>query len=451
MRRVAAGADPDAPPRRVAVPAAWEDAAAAALAALAPGDGAVTLEAAAEAWIGPIADRAAAANLASPLGDALRALLLRRRAAPAEALWQGLTNSGMPDAPRFVLNLAAFHEPGLGFDPAAFAEAVQTAALALGFATGRGAAPTIGYADLDGLAAAAGLAYASPGARDLARQVTALMREQLDAVAARHPTMLRPGLAIGPAGAAEALLGVETAGFAPAFSPLGADGGLSRATRAFLAAKASSPDAALAGMLAGRPPLPVATTADHAAMHDVVAPLLDLAPPRPVADEAPRPAATRRELPARRAGYTQRASVGGHTVFVRTGDYADGTLGEIALAAPKENLAFRGLLDSFATALSVGLQHGVPLQAFVEALTNTRFGPAGAVEGDPGVARATSFVDYAFRHLAASYLGREVPIEVTDEPVAEPAPPGASPLLPLDLPADGTPRARRRALRLVAK
>ncbi len=454
MRRVVAGADPDAAPRRVTIPAAWEDGAAAALAELAPGHGAVTLEAAAEAWIGPIAGRAAASGLDLPLGDALRTLLLRRRAAPSETLWQGETCSAAEapraEAPRMLLNLAAFHEPDFGFDIAAFADAVRAAALALGFAARRGTTPTIGFADLDGLIAAAGLPYASRGARDLACRVTRLLQERLDAATARLPTLPRPVVEIAPAGAAEALLGAETAGLAPAFSPLGTDGRLSRATHAFLAGRALSPEGALARMLAGESPLSSASAADHAAMHDALAPLLDRLPPRPVADGRPRPPIGRRELPARRAGYTQRASVGSHTLFLRTGEYADGTLGEIAIASPKEGPAFRGLMDSFASAVSVGLQHGVPLEAFVEALTGTRFGPAGAVEGDPGVARATSLVDYAFRHLAASYLHRELPLE-TPEPVADADPAGAAPLLPLDLPSEVSPRPRRRALRLVSR
>ena len=92
--------------------------------------------------------------------------------------------------------------------------------------------------------------------------------------------------------------------------------------------------------------------------------------------------------------------------ILRTGEYDDGTLGEVFIALHKEGAAFRGLMDNFAVAVSLGLQHGVPLEAFVEAFTFTRFGPAGAVEGDPAVAQATSLLDYAFRHLAANYLGR---------------------------------------------
>ena len=137
-------------------------------------------------------------------------------------------------------------------------------------------------------------------------------------------------------------------------------------------------------------------------MHDAVAPYLHAMPPRPVAGAVPAQPPQRRELPARRRGYTQKAAVGGHRVYVRTGEYADGTLGEIHIALPKEGAAFRGLMDSLAAAVSLGLQHGVPLEEYVDSFTLTRFGPAGAVEGDPAVGRATSLLDYVFRNLAAT-------------------------------------------------
>jgi ribonucleoside-diphosphate reductase alpha chain len=109
-------------------------------------------------------------------------------------------------------------------------------------------------------------------------------------------------------------------------------------------------------------------------------------------------------------------------------------------------------MDAFSGAVSLGLQHGVPLEAYVEALTFTRFGPSGVVEGDPGVGRATSLLDYVFRHLAGNYLGRrdipEAEIEAPDTPGHGARDP--SPLLPLDLPAEASPRARRRALKVVS-
>jgi ribonucleoside-diphosphate reductase alpha chain len=144
--------------------------------------------------------------------------------------------------------------------------------------------------------------------------------------------------------------------------------------------------------------------------------------------------------------------VGGHRLFVRTGEYVDGSLGEVVVALHKESAAFRGLMDSFGHAVSLGLQHGVPLEEYVEAFTFTRFGPAGAVEGDPAVTQATSVLDYVFRHLAANYLGRhDIPDAnpVSAEPPSEGA--AAAPLLPLDLPpAEAAARARRRRFRVIS-
>ncbi|HZD25719.1 MAG TPA: vitamin B12-dependent ribonucleotide reductase, partial [Alphaproteobacteria bacterium] len=116
--------------------------------------------------------------------------------------------------------------------------------------------------------------------------------------------------------------------------------------------------------------------------------------------------AKRRKLPQRRKGYTQKAVVGGHKVYLRTGEYEDGSLGEIFIDMHKEGSAFRSLMDSFAIAISLGLQYGVPLEDFVEAFTFTRFEPSGMVEGNDAIKMATSVLDYLFRELAVSYLGR---------------------------------------------
>src|SRR5690606_1733135 len=116
--------------------------------------------------------------------------------------------------------------------------------------------------------------------------------------------------------------------------------------------------------------------------------------------------ADRLRLPARRKGYTQKAVVGGHKVYLRTGEYEDGKLGEIFIDMHKEGAAFRSLMNNFAIAISIGLQYGVPLEEFVEAYTFTRFEPSGMVEGNDTIKMATSVVDYIFRELAISYLGR---------------------------------------------
>jgi len=116
--------------------------------------------------------------------------------------------------------------------------------------------------------------------------------------------------------------------------------------------------------------------------------------------------ANRQRLPERRKGYTQKAIVGGHKVYLRTGEYADGSLGEIFIDMHKEGAAFRAMMNNFAIAVSVGLQYGVPLEEFVEAFTFTRFEPAGLVQGNDSIKNATSILDYIFRELAVSYLDR---------------------------------------------
>jgi len=116
--------------------------------------------------------------------------------------------------------------------------------------------------------------------------------------------------------------------------------------------------------------------------------------------------AIRRRLPQRRKGYTQKAIVGGHKVYLRTGEYEDGRIGEIFIDMHKEGAAFRSLMNNFAIAISIGLQYGVPLEEYVEAFTFTRFDPSGMVEGNDTIKMATSIIDYIFRELAISYLGR---------------------------------------------
>ena len=473
MRRLMIGADPDSPPRMVTLPAAWEDTAAAALAALAPGDGAVSLAEAAARWT---------ASLGQDLEKRILRLLLLRRAAQTEAVWSGRA----ADDPGFVLNPPAFLTSDGQFDVEAFGAAAATAMEALTVLAPAARDLAIGIADLSRLLAALGIRYDSDAARDVARCLAAIVRGHADAASARsgEPGPLRsvypaapsrsevPGLAeaaraartdvsprhlvttaIRMPGATEALLGVETGGIAPCFAWVAEDGDLTRTARAWLGARGMSGERALAIQLSGGSPFPAMSEAAHRLMHDAVAPFVHRMPPRPVAVTVHSETVVKRDLPGRRRGYTHQASLAGHKVLLRTGEYDDGSLGEIVIALSKEGTAFKGLMEAFATAVSLGLQHGVTLETFVEAFTFTRFGPAGAVEGDPAVKHATSFLDYAFRHLAANYLGRR------DIPAAafEPAdtvgdgPRDQAPLLPLDLPADTSPRARRRGLRVVGR
>ncbi len=116
--------------------------------------------------------------------------------------------------------------------------------------------------------------------------------------------------------------------------------------------------------------------------------------------------AERERLPHRRKGYTQKATVGGHKVYLRTGEYEDGRIGEVFIDMHKEGAAFRSLMNNFAIAVSIGLQYGVPLEEFVEAYTFTRFEPQGIVTGNDAIKMSTSILDYTFRELAISYLDR---------------------------------------------
>ncbi len=120
----------------------------------------------------------------------------------------------------------------------------------------------------------------------------------------------------------------------------------------------------------------------------------------------------KKRLPNRRNGFTQKGRVGGQTIFVRTGEYGDGTLGEIFIDMHKEGASFRSLMNCFSIAISVGLQYGVPLEEFVDKFAFTRFEPSGMVEGHPNVKNATSIVDYIFRLLGFEYLGREDLVQV---------------------------------------
>jgi ribonucleoside-diphosphate reductase alpha chain len=125
--------------------------------------------------------------------------------------------------------------------------------------------------------------------------------------------------------------------------------------------------------------------------------------------------AKRRRLPNRRSGYTQKAVVGGHKVFLRTGQYEDGSLGEIFVDMHKEGAAFRSLMNAFAISISIGLQHGVPLEKFANQFVFSRFEPNGMVQGNNRIMMATSVIDYIFRELSIAYLGRNDLAHVSEE------------------------------------
>ena len=400
-RRVLASPDPDAPPRRIDMPAVWDDEAADALAAIVPGRLPVDLRDAAEVWLG---------RLPANLAGELRAALLTRRAAPDAGIWSG-------GADAYVLNLAAFDEAGFGLDAAALRRIAARAVEALRVLD-QAAPPVVRLTDLDGLLAASGLTYGSAEARAFAAGVVAMVREAVG-----------DAWLIGTPGLVDALLGAEAGGIAPRFDWLDPAGHVSRGAMAFLAARGVSAEGALAAMLGGGVALPHADAAAHAAMRTTLGPFMTL---QEVA--APAVPTARREPPARPGGYARRVTLGGHKVFVRTAEFADGAVAEISLGLPKEGAAVRALSDSLSQIATLALQHGTPLAEIVEILAGTRFGPAGMVDGDPTVDRASSPLDYFARSLAAAYLPDMRLDPAEEEEVA--------PTLPLDMPAQARPRLR---------
>ncbi len=380
----------------------------------------------------------------------------------------------------------------IGFDDAAFARDVAMAVECLTLLYPSAPRLALEVADLHGLLAGLGLLYDGEPARQVAALVATLLRgaaesasahlvdianrtiaplpwpapravaafSALSAAAIRahaHAAALdhvaHEAVLGGEDAVIAALLGAETLGLAPAFSPVDGAGRLTRATASFLVARGLTVEAALAAQLTGADLLPESSAQSATAMATALQPILPVAAPLLLSDLAPAefarvgspPSAVPVELPARRSGTLQKATVGGHRLYLTTAEYPDGRLGEIGITLHKEGPAFRGLMDAFAQAVSLGLQHGVPLEAYVEAFVGLRFGPGGAVEGDAAVASATSLIDYVFRHLASAHLGRSLP---KPEMVEMPEPVPTSPWLPLDLPQDSAPR--RRKLRLVS-
>ena len=432
---------------RAVIPASWPDRCAAGLLEICPPRGAAPVRVieAATGWIAPLHAKGALVGLD---GAVLHAALRDRCGAPSAGVWRG-----EPEAvPGFVLNLPQFIDDEGGFDTERFGAVAEAAVLALALSAPQAAQLAVGVADLALFLAQMDLDYGAEEARAQAAAMADVLAAHADRALARLAAagLARPRLVLGikPASAVERLLGVETIGVAAPLSALDGEGHLARWARARLAARGLSAEAALAQSLAGHDPFGVADAAAMRAMHETLTPYFGaLASAAPMqAGGVARGAQARREaLPARRSGYTQKASIGGHRVFLRTGEYPDGRLGEVFISLPKENAAVRGFADSFAIALNVGLQHDVPLAAYLDALADSHFGAAGAVEGDPAVRVASSPVDYVCKHLGANYLGRQEsadPIEAVEAPDA--------PSLPLDLPEEAPVREPARPRRVRA-
>ncbi|MFT8951820.1 MAG: vitamin B12-dependent ribonucleotide reductase [Gluconobacter sp.] len=493
MRTLRVTTDPDdSATRSVTLPAAWEDDAAQALAQITQNGGPIRLSTEAARWVDTIDAcpplPGTPANAPSP-ARSLSYLLLMRQLAPNIALWERHPD----EIPGFVVRLSGFVQED-GFAPEHFVACLKLACDSLRrlHATTRvertGELPLfdlpadpseepagiILLTDLDACLASMGLDYDSDAGREAARAIAALATsiahagtnlslptipacaslpglralaaETCAAMEGQHLSPVETGFS-GP-GPVDALLGVESCGLAPVFSPLRSDGHLRASTLARLAYRGLTPESALAMALAGEAPLPPTRPEAHAAMHKAMERSVDFLPELPEPELANLRAklerGARRQLPMRQTGFTQRTAVGGHSLFMRTSEFEDGTLGEVSIIPTRETPMARGLMDCLGQAVSIGLQFGAPLDAFVERFAYTRFGPAGTVEGDPGAAYASSMLDYAFRTLSEAYLGQHMP----DAPQIEPNAEDTSPMLPFDHSSGDTPRGRR--LRLVS-
>lgn len=511
MRTTQAAADPDDALRAVTLPVDWDDEAAGALARLAPGRGAARLATEAARWVDDVAVDSLATQARS-----LSCLLMLRQSAPTESLWTGQHDR----RPGFVINLAAFVQPGSGFLAEDFVAALRLLCLVLRDVTKRkaalrngelpfpdlapppaprgrkartapepqptGPAPVAGdllMTNLDACLAALGLDYDSEAGRDVACSLASLATSVAHAGCGAETLLLPPARSTVPGlaetaravwrdaavetdtplprietgfsapGPIDALLGVEACGLAPIFSPLRPDGRLAASTLSRLTARGLTPEAAFAAALAGESVLSLPDIEAHKAMHRALSGFVDRMPARPDPTTMPTLRArlaldrgVRRHLPARHGGFTQKASVGGHRLFLRTGEYEDGSLGEVAITPAREGPMARGLLDALGQAVSIGLQYGAPLNEYVDAFAYTRFGPAGTVEGDPVASYATSMLDYAFRALSDAYLGHKLP----DAPHQDDLTDIPAPMLPLDFPeTKGDNTTRRGRLRLV--
>lgn len=479
-----AATDPDSAPVTITIPAAWGQNAADALAALTGGSQPVSLIELAQNWINPVAARAINLGLEPELETRLHNLIASRQACP-------FLLTGNAATPGFIFNPNHFQDDAGLFDIVGFTAAIELAVTSLTLANPGSHHLALSLTDAHLLVTRLNLNYDSREARDTLATLTALITAHADIASAkllsrgtasgypivRQPTLPAttaiPGLVTaarnaGEAAAAfatrrhetltnfnghpaiEALLGAEILNFAPATSALTDSGQLAAWAQAKIAASGANLFEVLAAQLRGEDPLATPSHTAHLAMHEAIAPFSHAMPAKPLQPTIASTQIQRETLPARRSGYTQKASVAGHKVFLSTGEYANGRLGEIFIALHKEGSAFRGLMDAFSIAVSLGLQHGVNLEHYVEAFTFTRFGPAGAVEGDPAVHQATSLIDYVFRNLAVNYLGNHNLAPATfDAPdsMGEGAADRA-PLLPMDLPTPA-PRERRSNFKLV--
>nr|WP_230880550.1 vitamin B12-dependent ribonucleotide reductase [Bombella sp. ESL0385] len=484
--------------RSVTVPSVWSDDAAQALIQLTPAEGGpIRLASEAARWVDLIDSTPLLPHTPQgtpPAGRSLSYLLLMQQMAPNAALWRN-----DPDGqPGFIVRLSGFVQDGL-FATEHFAACLKLACDSLRrldaaqrpYRSGElplfddpapahhddGPVGLILLSDLDACLAALGMEYDSTEGRDFAKAISHLTQLIARAGTAKpakafhcphHPEIEKTAIAITSAlqsvttlspietgfsspGMVDALLDVEACGLGPIFSLVTQHGTLRASTLNRLAHKGLSPEAALALTLEGQSPLHPAGAEAHAQMHEAVMPFCDYLPalPEPEIDDLKDKLGrgVRRPLPMRQGGFSQRTSIGGHRLFMRTSEFEDGSLAALSLAPPRESPMARGLMECFSQAVSIGLQCGVPLEMFVEQFAYSRFGACGTVEGDDVARYATSMLDYAFRALSDAYLGHHMPDAPADSNDKQQEPP----MLPFGPDEHKTSsRTKNQRLRLVS-
>lgn len=498
MRTVAVSSDPDDQTlRSVTLPAAWDDNAARALAQLSNHDGHLRLANEAARWVDLI-DSTPGLDEEDilPVGRSLSCLLLMRHMSPNKALWQRKTDEQLG----FVIRVSGFVQGNL-FSPEQFIACLELACKSLrrlqiaqkNERTGelplfsefqpphfeQSSAGVIQLSDLDACLAAMGFDYDSDEGRQFAQALTALAnlvlkknsRPLSDVLAtplfpdiekiATNLSELEPTsskklapveLGFSSPGPIDSLLGVESCGLAPVFSPIDENGHLRTSTLHRLASRGLTPEKALALALNNENPLPVTNGHAFRAMYESLLRLADYLPPPPEPETetllSRLERGVRRSLPQRQSGFSQKTSIGGHPLFLRTLEFEDGSLGALNLIPSRESPMARGLMECLGHAVSIGLQCGVPLETFIEQFAYTHFGPCGTVEGDHSVNYASSMLDYAFRTLSEAYLGRHM----SDAPLSSAKSETEDPLLPFEQnkPILGTLPKKSSPLRLVS-
>lgn len=512
LRSARISADPDTGPLgSVTLPITWDDVSARAMLDLSLSQGPLTFDDAIMPWLTMIqANIRGDENLGVERSREFLDLLLQRQVAPTAGLWQGqhdrqggfivnvasFCGHGVFDGPGYVAALRrvcdtlreihAHAGTQLNGELPLFdtPEEADISAAPPEDALLPRRAGTLLLTNIDAALAALGFDYDSDAGRDaacymawlttsVARQnagpvplppascpiaglaaIGEQIRDEIDHADDSLPSQPLIETGFSAPGPIDCILGVDACGFTPIFSPLNENGALRASTLARLAYKGFTPETALAAAFAGQTPFTQPDISAHLAMHRAVAGFVDRMPARPdptlvLSPQSRLERGQRRLLPHRLNGVSMRVSIGGQRLYLRTGEFDDGSLGEVTINAARGNSMVKGLIDSFNQAVSIGLQYGVPLDVYVDQFAYARYGIGGTVEGDAAANHASSITDYVFRSLSETYLGVKLP-DISPESEHDPMS-SADPFLPFEADAEAGDRdgAHRQHLRVV--